>query len=89
MAFDAEPGGLEARRRVGHVAGRRNDDLPLNQLGVVVGRDGRRRGPRVRAEVVVIAAGGHEQRAGIAPYDFVEPEGVVVERGGLVDVAHI
>jgi len=39
--------------------------------------------------VVVVAAGGHEERAGIIPDDFVEAERVVIERRRLIDVAHV
>src|SRR5262249_15120975 len=41
------------------------------------------------ADVVVIAAGGHEQRARVAPDHDVKPEHPVVEGFGLGDVGHL
>ena len=52
---------------------------------------GRRAGavPGVEPDVVVVAAGGHEQRARIAPDRDVEAEHAVVEGLGLGDVGHL
>ena len=45
--------------------------------------------PRVEPDVVVVAAGGHKQGAGIAADHHVEPEHAVVERLGLRDVGDL
>src|SRR5690348_15643244 len=42
--------------------------------------------PGVQPDVVVIAARGYEQRAGIAAHDDVEPEHAVVEGLGLAEL---
>ena len=54
---------------------------------------GRRRragpGPHVQAEMMVIAARGHEQRARIAPQHRREADVVAVERFGLLEIGDV
>src|SRR6185436_5279367 len=56
-----------------------------------VGVGSRRCAPRpgVGAKMMVIAAGRHEERAGIAPHHFVEAKCVVIERFRFCDVVDV
>src|SRR5665647_3485467 len=65
---------LHVARRVLGVLLRRDDDLPLEQTRIRVRRGRRAASPGVGAEVMMISARRHEQRAGIAPHDLVESE---------------
>src|SRR6266404_9500262 len=77
-----------ARRFLG-VFRRGDDNLPLQQTRIRVRRGRCATSPRVSSEMMVIATGRHEECAGIAPHDFVEPAGVMIEGLGLGDVVDV
>ena len=64
-------------------------EIPVDQARLVFTRGRRARGPRVRAEMMMVAAGGHEQRARVAPDHLVETERVMVEGGARVEVTDV
>src|SRR5207248_6841333 len=87
VVADAVPstGGVPGRRA--DIAHRGEAQLPFEETGVIGRRDWRAGCPRVRADVVVIAARGKELRPRIAPYHFVEAKRGVIEHLRLTDRA--
>src|SRR5690606_2250291 len=64
-------------------------DRPFEQARITLARGALRGRPGVHPEVVVVSAGGEQERAGVAPDDLVEPERVVVEARRGPEVAHV
>jgi hypothetical protein len=62
---------------------------PLQHPRIIHGSSSRARCPRVHAEVVVVPARRHEERAGVSPHHLVEAESLVVEPLRLAEVAHV
>ena len=90
VVLSFEPCGLQALPRLLELLGARERDLePAQPEGAGRGRRRSLAGPRVDADVVVVAAGGEEQRAGVAADGDLEAERAGVEvlgRGELGDV---
>src|SRR5690606_30701155 len=89
VGIDGVPRSCEALGGGHDVGLEGEDEAPLEEARVLVPSGRRARSPRVETEVVVVTAGREEQRAGVAPDDLIEPERLVVERGGAVELAHV
>ena len=81
MSSSTRPGG-----RGLHRARIRQDELPVHDPGVFRPRDGGAGGPRVEADMMVVAARSDEERAGISFERHVESQRIHVERARLLEI---
>ena len=89
MWCDGDAGDLEAvGERSDVVPGRHFDEHFAQAQGVLAGA-GAAAVPDVHGHVVVVAAGGDEQRLAVPACGLLEAEGADVEVVGRLDVAHL